>query len=201
MMGGWRDRVEKLRGRTRFVVLRIMLHLWGEEAPPQLGVFNQVARSAIETEGDLDVMGEGLVEICESLLRISSSWQAVANEGDVFWDEGEAGDYVNELFTDSAQRYLSDVIADDNLDEADTLSLPISRNVVLMLTVAYTGEMASLETDLSNFEALQDALKDLIHLHYQNRFRAIQIHFSPAHFGDELTNDQVIENFPELIPL
>jgi len=28
--------------------------------------------------------------------------------GDVFWDEGEAGDYFNELFTDSAQRYLSE---------------------------------------------------------------------------------------------
>ncbi len=200
-MGGWRDRVEKLRGRTRFVVLRIMLHLSGEDAPPQLGVFNRVARSAIESDGDLQVMGEGLIEICESLLRTPSSWQAVANEGDVFWDEGEAGDYVNEIFTDSAQRYLSDVVADENSDDDDTLSIPISRNVVLMLTVAYTGEMESLETDLSDIGVLEEALKDLISLHYNDRLRAIQIHFSPAHFGDELTNDQVIENFPELVPL
>lgn len=200
-MAGWRDRVETLRGRTRFVVLRVMLHLSGEEAPPQLGVFNRVAQRAIKAEGDLPIMGEGLVEICESLLRVPSSWQAVANEGDVFWEEGEAGDYVNELFTDSAQRYLSDVIAQENDPEEETLSIPISRNVVLMLTVAYTGEMESLETDLSDVGALQAALKDLINLHYNNRLRAIQIHFSPAHFGDELTHDQVIENFPELIPL
>lgn len=200
-MAGWRDRVEKLKGNTRFVVLRIMLHLSGEDAPPQLGVFNRVAQNALEADGDLQVMGEGLVEICESLLRTPSSWRAAANEGDVFWHEGEAGDYVNELFTDSAQRYLSDVVADDSSQEDDPLSIPISRNVVLMLTVAYTGEMESLETDLSDGSALEDAFKDLINLHYNNRLRAIQIHFSPAHFGDELTNDQVLENFPELIPL
>lgn len=200
-MGGWRDRVEKFRGRTRFVVLRLMLHLSGEEAPPQLGLFNRVAQEAMDAEGDLQVMGEGLVEICESLLRIQSSWQAAANEGDVFWQEGEAGDYVNELFTDSAQRYLSDVVGDDNSNPDDPLSLPVTRNVVLMLTVAYTGEMETLETDLSDIEALEAGLKDLINLHYNNRLRAIQIHFSPARFGDELTDDQVLENFPELIPL
>jgi len=148
-MGGWRDRVEKFRGRTRFVVLRLMLHLSGEEAPPQLGLFNRVAQKAMDAEGDLQVMGEGLVEICESLLRIPSSWQAAANEGDLFWQEGEAGDYVNELFTDSAQRYLSDVVGDGNSNPDAPLALPVTRNVVLMLTVAYTGEMETLETDLT----------------------------------------------------
>jgi len=199
-MGGWRDRVEKLRGRTRFVVLRLMLHLSGEQAPPQLGLLNRVAQKAIEADGDLQVMGDGLVEICQSLLRTPSSWQAVANEGEIFWEEGEAGDYVNELFTDSAQRYLSDVVSDNPGDD-DPLSLPITRNVVLMLTVAYTGDMESLETDLSDIEALENGLKDLINLHYNNHLRAIQIHFSPARFGDELTDEQVLENFPELIPL
>jgi len=199
-MTGWRDRVERLRGRTRFVVTRIMLQLAGEDAPPQLGLFNRVSQKALDADGDLTVMGEGLVEIGKSVLRTPSSWQAVANEGDVFWNEGEANDYVNELFTDSAQRYLSDVSADSN-SEDDPLSVPVTRNVILMLTVAYTGEIPSLETDLSETEALEQALKDLINLHYQNRLRAIQIHFSPAKFGDELTDDQVLENFPELIPL
>ncbi len=194
---GWRDRAEQLRGRTRFVVSRIMIHLAGEDAPPQLGLFNRVAQQAIDAEGDLTAMGEGLVEICESLLRISSSLRAAANEGDIFWNEGEASDYVNELFTDSAQRYLSDISAEDD----DPLSVPVTPNVVLMLTIAYTGKMESLETDLSDIEALETALKDLINLHYQNRLRAIQIHFSPATFGEELTDDQLLENFPELIPL
>lgn len=200
-MSGWRDRVEKLRGRSRFVVFRLMLHLSGQDAPPQLGLFNRVANNAMEAEGDLEVMGEGLVEICESLLSAPSTWQAAANEGDVFWQEGDAGDYVNELFTDSGQRYLSDVVADANADPDEPLSAPVTRNVVLMITVAYTGEMESLETDLSDVEALEYALKDLINLHYQHRLRAIQIHFSPARFGEELTDDQLLANFPELIPL
>ncbi|NET52679.1 MAG: DUF1517 domain-containing protein, partial [Merismopedia sp. SIO2A8] len=33
------------------------------------------------------------------------------------------------------------------------------------------------------------------------KYRAIQVQFSPAQLGDELTNDQLLLNFPELIPL
>jgi uncharacterized membrane protein len=45
------------------------------------------------------------------------------------------------------------------------------------------------------------ALKSLINLHYQNRLEAIQVHFSPAKLGDRLSDDQVLQNFPELLPL
>lgn len=93
------------------------------------------------------------------------------------------------------------MVADAKVDPDEPLSAPVTRNVVLMITVAYTGEMESLETDLSDVEALEYALKDLINLHYQHRLRAIQIHFSPARFGEELTDEQLLANFPELIPL
>jgi len=71
----------------------------------------------------------------------------------------------------------------------------------VMLTVAYEGEVPALETDLADISALKVGLKALINLHYQQRLRAVQVHFSPAQLGDELTNDQVLVNFPELIPL
>ena len=197
---GLRDRFSKLTGGTRFVVSRLFLHLAGQEVAPILGVLNRTARAAMDADGDLEVLGEGLVEISQTLLQYDEYWLSAANEGDVFWSEGEAGDYVNELFTDSAQRYLSEPDF-SNTPTDQPLSIPITRNLVVMITAAFTGEVPELETDLSNITALKDGLKALINLHYQEKLQAIQVHFSPAQLGDELTNDQLLQNFTELIPL
>lgn len=198
---GLRDRFSKLTGGTRFVVCRLFLHLAGQEVAPVLGVLNRTARAAIDSDGDLEVLGEGLVEVCQTLLQYDEYWLSEANEGDVFWNEGEAGDYVNELFTDSAQRYLSEPDFSNSTPTDEPLSIPITRNLVVMITVAFIGEVPELETDLSNVSALKEALKALINLHYQEKLPAIQVHFSPAQLGDELTNDQLLQNFTELIPL
>ena len=200
-MNAWSDRFNQMTGRTRFVVSRLFLHLAGQEVAPLLGVLNSAARQAIAGEGDLEVLGEGLVEICQSLLQYDEYWLSAANEGEVFWNEGEAGDYVNELFTDSAQRYLSEPDPTTPVASDEPLSLPVTRNLVVMLTVACQGEVPELETDLSNISAMKAALKALINLPYQEKLRAVQVHFSPAQLGDELTNDQLLQYFPELIPL
>jgi hypothetical protein len=200
-MSSWRDRISKFSGKTRFVVSRIFIHLAGEEVAPILGVLNRVAREAIDADGDLEILGEGLVTVCQNLLQMNTYWQSAGNEGDVFWDEGEAGDYVNEIFTDSAQRYLSEVDTTQNIDQDEPLSLPVTRNLVVMLTVAFEGEAPDLENNLADIEALEYGLKALINLHYQEKLRAIQIHFSPAKLGDELNGEQLLLNFPELIPL
>ena len=200
-MSSLSDRFNKFTGKTRFVVARIFVHLAGGEIASLLGILNRVAREAIDSEGDLEILGEGLVTICQNLLQMNVYWQSAANEGDVFWDEGEAGDYVNELFTDSAQRYLSEVELDRPLATEESLTLPVTRNLVVMITVAFEGESPDLETNLADMEALEYGLKALINLHYQNKLRAIQIHFSPAQLGDELNGEQLLTNFPELIPL
>ncbi|MBC6431376.1 DUF1517 domain-containing protein [Nostoc sp. HG1] len=195
-----RDTFNKMIGRTRYVVLRLFLHLGGGEVAPILGVLNSAGRDAIDVDGDLEVLGEGLVEISQTLLQYDEYWLSAANEGDVFFDEGEAGDYVNELFTDSAQRYLSEPsYSSDRSNEP--LSIPVTQNVIVMITAAYEGEVPELETDLSNIQALKEGLKALINLHYKHRFKAIQVHFSPAQLGDELTSDQLLQFYPELIPL
>ncbi|MBD1905826.1 DUF1517 domain-containing protein [Funiculus sociatus GB2-A5] len=202
MTSSWRDRFNRISGKTRFAVCRIFIHLAGAEVAPLLGVLNRAAREAVEADGDITILGEGLVEICQNLLQNDIYWQSAANEGDVFWDEGEAGDYVNELFTDSAERYLSEPDFSQNPSRGnEPLSLPVTRNLIVMITVAYEGEVPQLETDLANIDALKQGLKALVNLHYQEKLRAIQVHFSPAQLGDELTSDQLLEYFPELIPL
>jgi Protein of unknown function (DUF1517) len=190
----------RMLGKTRYVVCRLFIHLAGSDVAPILGVLNDVARVVLDNEGDMETTSEGLVRVCESLLQYDEYWTSAANEGDVFWSEGEAGDFVNELFTDSAQRYLSEPdYSSPNNNEP--LSAPATRNVIVMLTAAFEGEVPELETDLSNIQALKEGLKALISLHYKNKIRAAQVHFSPAQFGDELTNDQLLQHYPELIPL
>ena len=190
----------RMMGRNRYVVSRILLHLSGSDVAPILGIVNRSAREVIDAEGDIELLGEELVTICETLLQYDEYWMSAANEGDVFWNEGEAGDYVQELFTDSAQRYLSESPEYySNSDESFTV--PVTRNIVVMITVAYVGEIPQLEDDLSNIAALQEGFKALIDLHYKKKLRAVQVHFSPAQLGDELTNDQLIQHYSELIPL
>ena len=190
----------RMMGKNRYVVCRLFLHLQGSDVAPILGVLNRSARTAIDADGDLEVLGEELVQMCQTFLQYDEYWFSAANEGDVLWNEGETGDYVNELFTDSAQRYGA------NLDFNSTssnqpLSLPVTRNIVVMITVAAEGEITELETDLANIPALKAAFKAVINLHYKHKLRAIQVHFSPAQLGDELSSDQLLEYYPELIPL
>jgi Protein of unknown function (DUF1517) len=196
------DRFNQFAGRKRFVVCRLMLHLAGAEVAPILGVLNQSGRNAIDADGDLHVLGENLVDVCQTLLNNEVYWQAAANEGDVFWKEEEAGDYVNELFTDSAQRYLADASYEGagSYSRNSELTLPATRHIVVMIAIACEGEVPDLETDLAQLDAMGRGLKTLINLHYKNSLRAIQVHFSPARLGDELTGEQVLLNFPELVP-
>lgn len=198
------DRFNRMTGKTRFVVCRIVVSLRGAEITPLLGTLNRAARIAIDSEGDLEVMGEQLDTIANQLIDLQPYWQSACNEGDVFWDEGEAGDYVNELFADSAQRYQADIDLGNTSDTDttnDPLTLPVTENVLVSLTIATEGEVPALETDLADLDALTDGLKTLSTLHYQERLRAVQVHFAPAKFGDRLTDEQLLSNYPELIPL
>ena len=200
-MAAWRDRLNQVSGKTQIVVCRLFVHLAGNEVAPLLGILNRAAQQAIDSDSDpdtdaIEILGEGLVDICQNLLQLDTYWQSASNEGDVFYDEGDAEAYLTELFTDSAQRYGS------SLGEAEApLTVPITQNVVAMLTIACDGEAPALEADLASLSALRAGLQAIINLHYDHRLRAIQVHYSPARLGDELTDDDLVLHYPELIPL
>ncbi len=200
-MNAWNDRLNKLTGKTRFVVSRILIHLKGPDVPTLLGVMNRAAQNAIDSDGDLYVLGQSLVEICENLLQRESSWMAASNEGEVLWSEEEASEYLNELFTDSTSRYLSDVGEEADAPDDAALKIPMTSNLVVMITIACEGEVPQLEADLADISALKQALSQLCTLQSQDRFRAIQLNFSPDQIGYVLTDDHVLQQFPELIPL
>lgn len=200
-MNAWNDRLNKLTGKPRFVVSRILIHLKGPEVPTLLGVMNRAAQDAIDNDGDLYVLGRSLTEICENLLQRESSWLSACNEGEVLWSEEEASEYLNELFTDSTSRYLSDVGEESNSPDDSALKIPMTSNLVVMITIACEGEVPQLEADLADISALKNALSQLCALQSQDRFRAIQLNFSPDQIGYVLTDDHVLQQFPELIPL
>jgi hypothetical protein len=198
-MSAWTDRFNSLTGKKRFVVSRIFVALTGNESTTLLGVLNRAAQVAIDADGDLEIMGESLVEICESLMQRETSWESSHNEGDVFWSEEAASQYLNELFTDSSRRYFSEM--DETPNDDQPLSIPMTQNVVVMITLAIEGEVPDLETDLSNIQALRQALSQICNLQAQRRLRAIQVNFSPDQMGVVLTSDHLMQQFPELIPL
>ncbi|MDP5017556.1 MAG: hypothetical protein NWQ43_09685, partial [Dolichospermum sp.] len=74
----------RMMGKTRYIVSRLFLHLNGEEVAPILGVLNRAARTAINAYGDLEVLGEELVQLSQTFLQYDEYWFSAANEGDVF---------------------------------------------------------------------------------------------------------------------
>jgi hypothetical protein len=199
-MPSLRDSFNKMTGKSRYVVSRLFIHLAGSQLGPLWGQLQQFQVDANRADGDLEVMGEGLVQLCEGLARRSTQWQAAANEGEVFWDEGEAADYVNELFMNSAARYVPEDQQETNGDQP-TLELSGVQNLVVSIAWVYIGEILDLETNLAAAEPLNRALTALANLHSTNQLEALQVHFCPANPEHPLTPDHLLEQFPELSPI
>lgn len=199
-MASLRDSFNSLTGKSRFVVSRLFVQLTGTGLGPLWGQLQQFQVEANRTDGDLDIMGEGLISLCEALSRRSIEWTAAANEGEIFWSEGEAADYINELFMDSAARYVLEEDEEASNDQP-TLSLSSIQTLVVSIAWAYKGEVPDLETNLASVDALQRAFTALPNLHFNHSLEALQVHFCPFRLEHVLTSEQLLEFFPELAPL
>jgi Protein of unknown function (DUF1517) len=193
------EQFNKFTGKTRYVVTQIFLHLASEDVTPLIGILNEAGRQTIEADGDLTIAGECLAEVCQNLMQYDTYWRSVHNTGEVMWSEGDATGFFNELFTDAAQRYLAE--PGPNSKPETELTLPPTPNLVVMMTIIFSGEEPAIENNLSQMDSLRAALKAIINLHTADRIEAMQIHFSPNQLGDQLSDEQITDNFPELLPL
>ncbi|WP_218081010.1 DUF1517 domain-containing protein [Anthocerotibacter panamensis] len=185
----------------RYVVTTIMVGLNGLTAAPLLGALNRSTREIIASDGDFEVASAEIAKVAGGLLDYESAWTHSANWGEVFTKEVEAGDYGAECFAQNSQRYLS---SGEGLQEAPVAVPTRARspqNIVVMLTVAYQGELAELETALTSVDAVRRALAALVVLHNKDQLQLAHLHYAPAHFGDDLDTDQLLVNYPELVAL
>ncbi|MBW4620104.1 MAG: DUF1517 domain-containing protein [Cyanosarcina radialis HA8281-LM2] len=203
-MDSWYDLPRKLSRPTSITGCRILIHLAGKKVAPLLGLLNAKAREALEAEGDLDLVGEGLVEICQRLLQAETDWHSAAHESYIFDDEDEAANYVDELLADCNPKSWmeeSTALLDRSSTELGLFSIPITENLLIAIAAAFEGRVKSLETNLTDPTSLEAALTALIKLHEQGKFQSLQVQFLPTRLGKKLTSKQISLNFPELVKL
>jgi Protein of unknown function (DUF1517) len=187
-------------GKKKYVVASLMVGLDGQVAAPLLGVLNQASRTILEADGEFETASREVAAVCSALFDYEMAWSRSANWGEVFNKEEEAGDYGAESFSDLSQRYLSGSAGDDSVAVIPSTARA-SQNIVVMVTVAYMGKVEELETSITSAQQLKAALKAIISLHHKDQLQLAHLHYAPAHFGDDLDEDQLLINYPELVAL
>ncbi len=189
-----------LFGKKRYVVATVMLGLNGTVAAPLLGALNATAREIIADEGAFEVASQGVSQIAGALLDYETAWTHSANWGEVFNKEDQAGNYAAENFAECSSRYLSSGDGQDLEDEVPATTRP-PQNLVVMLTVSYMGEIKALESPLTSGSTVRQALEAIMGLHNKDQLQVAHLHYAPAHFGEDLDEDQLLINYPELVAL
>lgn len=155
------------------------------------------AEEEIATDGeDFAAASAAVAKVAGFLLDATDHATHAAVFGEQFKDEGDAGAYGQQCFTELSTRYL----AGPDGGEA-TRALPGEKRAVVMLTVAYEGERPALEEPPGSVLALQAVLKDILALHHANALLLAHIHHAPAHTQDKLTDEQLLAHYPELLSL
>jgi len=186
--------------KKRYVVTTLLVGLEGRSAAPLLGALTQASGRILDSDGEFEVASQEIAGVCGALLDYETAWNRAANWGEAFTKEEQAGDYGAETFSDLSQRYLS-----SSATEGSVLSVPNTarppQNIVVMITVAYQGEIPELEANLHSLTQVKSALKAIVALHHKDQLQLAHLHFAPAQFGDDLDEEQLLVNYPELVTL
>lgn len=185
--------------RRRLVVSNVLVGLEGEGRDRAFPIVAAEVKRIADEGDDFEVTIDALIHVAETLLELEPSWSHVANWGEVFGKEEDAATYAEECFADAAGRYLSS--GRDEGGPSTEAGADAGRLMVVTLTVGYEGEHRAIEKTLATRLDLSSALSAIVSLAREGRVDLAHLHLAPAAPGDELTEDRLLMNYPELLGL
>ncbi len=175
----------------QFVVSEICISLNGDfrHLYPEL---EQFATTVLEAQGNMDVMSAQLPALLRAIADHQIIFHGVSNWGEVVGNEEDAERTLSLTFQDEAGRYAQS-------QQTGTEDIP-SDWCVITLSFCYESSTpsAAIETKIRSIESVLSAFQQLSAISEQGSLRAFNLHWSPAGLGDNLTEDQVIELYPDL---
>ncbi|MCK6551902.1 DUF1517 domain-containing protein [Myxococcota bacterium] len=192
--------------RKRHTVSTIIVVLDADDARTAFSALSEATDHIARSDGDHAVASEAVADVAGFLLEHRAAWTHVANWGEVFRREEEAAEYGDEVFAECASRYVSSRSAGaPREDDSRLRDLGAPRRgphpIVVMVTVGYRGEIPALEKTLATRNDVDAALSAIIALHHRDALDLAALHFAPGHEAEFLTDDQLMMNFPELLPM
>ncbi|MBM4280294.1 MAG: DUF1517 domain-containing protein [Deltaproteobacteria bacterium] len=188
----------KKKKEDRVAVATVALCVDGAGFLPLQRRVNDATARIVAADGAFDVAADEVAAVARALLDHESSWHSGALAGEVFAAEGDAQDFLGEVYADLSSRYAS---SDDGREDVERDGTSAERRCVVMVTVAYRGESVDVERDLHDRLDAARALQGIVALREQRTLLAAQVHVAPSHTDDRLSDEQLLANFPELSAL
>ncbi|MGB7414700.1 MAG: DUF1517 domain-containing protein [Thermosynechococcaceae cyanobacterium] len=177
---------------TKYTTSEICISFFGDTAP-LYPIFNQVAAQIEASEGDMSTTAKLVPVICHALIDSSISMHGVSNSGQVWNSEADAGSAMAQMYEDESSLYAG--IEQSNQIEAKTDWMVVT----LSFCFERQGHFDAIETSITTVEDVVDALKQLSALSAQEDcLRAFNLHWSPATEEENITDDQMIQYYPNL---
>lgn len=174
-----------------FVVSEICLSLNGDfkNLYPELERF---ANAVLEAQGSVDVICAQLPAVLRAIADQQVIFHGVSNWGEVVGNEEDAERALSLAYQEEAGRYAQS-------QQAGTEDIP-SDWCVITLSFCYESStpITAIENEICSVEAVLSAFRQLAAIAEQGGLRAFNLHWSPAELGDNLTEDQVIQLYPDL---
>jgi Protein of unknown function (DUF1517) len=147
---------------------------------------------------DATAPDEIVLDVVEKLLYRQSDLVACCNEGDAGMMEGEAVAFWESLDRAGRSTYVS--MAGAPSDTAPDALTP-TENIVVIIVVLFYGHQPEVETAIASVESLSAALNALRGIANREGILSAVVHRLPAAAGHNLSGDQVLINFPNLIKI